>query len=86
MPEVWWRTRLKALIRALLDAYRNADAQPDVQLSIMRFLSPSREKALSRSRDGMVGRERAYILSRLSKTRRTFPADRSIVPGSLTLI
>jgi TetR/AcrR family transcriptional regulator len=38
--------RLNALIRALLEAYRDADAQHNVQISSMRFLSPLRQHEL----------------------------------------
>jgi TetR/AcrR family transcriptional regulator len=38
--------RLNALIGALLEAYRGADAQHNVQISSMRFLSPLRQQEL----------------------------------------
>jgi TetR/AcrR family transcriptional regulator len=38
--------RLNALIGALLEAYRDADAQHNVQISSMRFLSPFRQQEL----------------------------------------
>lgn len=38
--------RLNALVRALLEAYRDADAQHNVQISSMRFLSTVRQQKL----------------------------------------
>lgn len=38
--------RLEALARALLEAYRDADAQHNVQINSLRFLSPERQTEL----------------------------------------
>ena len=50
-PELAPEARLRQLVAALLDAYRDADSQHSVQISSLRFLSASRQadlKALER--------------------------------------
>jgi TetR/AcrR family transcriptional regulator len=48
------RERLRALVGALLDAYRDADHQHKIQINEMSKLSPERQKAL-------IGMERALV-------------------------
>ena len=45
-PELAPEARLRELVAALLEAYRDADAQHSVQISSMRFLSDERQSAL----------------------------------------
>jgi TetR/AcrR family transcriptional regulator len=45
-PEDAPEERLRALIGALLEAYRDADSQHNVQISILRFLPPDRQTEL----------------------------------------
>jgi TetR/AcrR family transcriptional regulator len=45
-PDLAPNARLRELVAALLEAYRDADAQHSVQISSMRFLSDERQSAL----------------------------------------
>ncbi len=45
-PELAPEARLRELVAALLEAYRDADTQHSVQISSMRFLSEERQSAL----------------------------------------
>ncbi|ABD86256.1 TetR/AcrR family transcriptional regulator [Rhodopseudomonas palustris] len=45
-PELPPDDQLRELVAALLEAYRDADAQHNVQISSLRFLSPPRQTAL----------------------------------------
>lgn len=45
-PELAPQPRLRALVAALLEAYRDADAQHTVQIGSMRFLSDARQTEL----------------------------------------
>lgn len=45
-PDLAPEARLRELVTALLEAYRDADAQHSVQISNMRFLSDERQSAL----------------------------------------
>jgi TetR/AcrR family transcriptional regulator len=45
-PDLAPSARLRELVAALLEAYRDADAQHSVQISSMRFLSDERQSAL----------------------------------------
>jgi TetR/AcrR family transcriptional regulator len=45
-PDLAPAARLRELVAALLEAYRDADAQHSVQISSMRFLSDERQSAL----------------------------------------
>ncbi|SNT42979.1 transcriptional regulator, TetR family [Tardiphaga sp. OK246] len=45
-PDLTPDARLRELVAALLEAYRDADAQHSVQISSMRFLSDERQSAL----------------------------------------
>lgn len=45
-PDLPPQTRLRELVGALLEAYRDADAQHSVQISSMRFLSDEQQTAL----------------------------------------
>ncbi len=47
-------TRLRGLIAALLEAYRDADSQHNVQISSMRFLPPERQAELKRMERDLV--------------------------------
>jgi TetR/AcrR family transcriptional regulator len=47
--------RLRQLIAALLDAYRDADSQHNVQISSLRFLSASRQAELKAMERELVG-------------------------------
>ena len=46
MPDLAPDVRLRELVAALLEAYRDADAQHNVQISSMRFLSEDRQTDL----------------------------------------
>lgn len=45
-PDLAPQARLRAVVGALLEAYRDADSQHNVQISSMRFLSPERQTEL----------------------------------------
>lgn len=45
-PDLAPQPRLRAVVGALLEAYRDADSQHNVQISSMRFLSPERQTEL----------------------------------------
>ena len=49
------KERLRELVAALLEAYRDADAQHSVQISSMRFLSDERQTELKNMERDLVG-------------------------------
>ncbi|WP_158816649.1 TetR/AcrR family transcriptional regulator [Methylocapsa sp. S129] len=49
------KERLRQLVAALLEAYRDADAQHSVQISSMRFLSDERQTELKNMERNLVG-------------------------------
>ena len=53
-PDLAPQARLRELVAALLEAYRDADAQHSVQISSMRFLSDERQTALKNMERDLV--------------------------------
>ncbi|MET0907169.1 MAG: TetR/AcrR family transcriptional regulator [Bradyrhizobiaceae bacterium] len=53
-PDLPPQTRLRELVGALLEAYRDADAQHSVQISSMRFLSDEQQTALKNMERDLV--------------------------------
>lgn len=53
-PDLAPPARLRELVAALLEAYRDADAQHSVQISSMRFLSDERQTALKNMERDLV--------------------------------
>lgn len=53
-PEAQPEARLHGLIAALLEAYRDADSQHNVQINSMRFLPPERQADLKRMERDLV--------------------------------
>jgi len=53
-PDLTPQARLRELVAALLEAYRDADAQHSVQISSMRFLSEERQTVLKNMERDLV--------------------------------
>jgi TetR/AcrR family transcriptional regulator len=53
-PDLPPEARLRGLIGALLEAYRDADSQHNVQINSMRFLPPERQAELKRMERDLV--------------------------------
>jgi len=73
--------RLRALVGALLEAYRDADSQHNVQISSMRFLPPERQaelKAVERELVAIFSEAVAGVAPKLKGTRMLTPVTMSL--------
>ena len=80
-PEDAPETRLRGLIGALLEAYRDADSQHNVQINSMRFLPPERQAELKRMERDLVtifSAAVAGVAPHLKDTRMLIPVTMSL--------
>ncbi|MDR3468291.1 MAG: TetR/AcrR family transcriptional regulator [Xanthobacteraceae bacterium] len=73
--------RLRALVGALLEAYRDADSQHNVQISSMRFLPPERQtelKAMERDLVALFSDAVAGVAPKLKDSRMLKPVTMSL--------
>jgi AcrR family transcriptional regulator len=80
-PELSPDARLRDLVGALLEAYRDADSQHNVQISSLRFLPPERQaelKGMERELVGIFSQAVTGVAPQLKATRMLKPVTMSL--------